>query len=100
MTVIDFNRIAHHRARAWQFAICASLLVGLSYTYSLYGQFAEMMIVGLFALSFFLCFRAHARAAAFELCARNVSPSQALQFCGGSRGILFPRREHVIPPAN
>jgi hypothetical protein len=97
--MIDFNKISHHRFRAWQFAIATALLVALSYTYSLFGQFAEMVVVGLFAISSMLGLYAHAKAAAYELCARNVTPARALQFCGGTRGILFPPREHVIPPS-
>jgi hypothetical protein len=51
-----------------------------------------------FSVAAFVWVRAYAMRAAHELCARRLMPAVALRYCGGIRGVLFPRRVEYLPP--
>jgi hypothetical protein len=95
---VNFELARRLRGRALQAGMCASLFLSLSGAYLHFNQTVYAVLALGFVFVFAVWTYGYAKAAAFELCARQLPPSFALRWCGGTFRILFPTREQYIPP--
>jgi hypothetical protein len=96
---VNFDLARRLRGRALQAGMCASLFLSLSAAYLHFEQPSYAVLALGFVLAFCVWTYGYARATAYELCARQLPPSVALRWCGGTLRILFPSRTHYIPPS-